>query len=125
MYAKRPFVGAQWFGASISLATSISLWLIIAAVAHCSTVSDDVLGPRFQCKQDSLGAYLIAYQRWPYDHAPFIGYWDSYDNKLAALVEEPYSKLFLMTAMAYLAWFRIVIFARNRHARKKVKSMNR
>jgi hypothetical protein len=101
------------------MTVSISVWLLTAAVVHCSTVSDDTLGSKFQCKQDSLASYLIEYKRWPYQHTPVLGYWDSYDNKLAMLVEEPYSRLFLTMAIAYLVWFRVVIYATNRHERKK------
>jgi hypothetical protein len=62
---------------------------------------------------------LISYWRWPYQHIPLLGYWDSFDNKLAVFVEEPYSRLSLTMAMTYLVWFRIAIFARNWHAREK------
>ena len=106
------------------MALSISIWLFTATVVHCSTAYD-IGGSRFQCKEDSLASYLIAYERWPYQHAPFFGYWDSYDNKLAVLIEEPYSRLLLTMAMAYLIWFRTVVYARNRRAhKKKAKSIN-
>jgi hypothetical protein len=110
---------SQWFGISASVIVSLSIWLLSATVVHCSTVPDDILGTKFQCKQDSLGAYLIAFQKWPYDHAPFSGYWDSYDNKLAMIIEEPYSRLSLTVAMAYLIWFRVAVYARGRHTRQK------
>lgn len=121
MYAKTwlPFVKTQWFGVSASTAVSISIWLLTATVVHCSTVSDDILGSKFRCKQDSLASYLVVYKMWPYDHAPFFGYWSFYDNKLVMLIEEPYSQLFLTLGIAYLIWFRIVIYARNRHAHEK------
>lgn len=112
------FIYSQRFGIPTSAGISILIWLIMATVVHCATVSDHVTGPKFQCRQDNLGTYLIFYQRWPYDHTPLFGYWDSYDNKLSLLVEEPYSKLFVTTVIAYLVWFRIVIFARNRYKGK-------
>jgi len=113
------FVKTQRFGVPASMAVSLSIWFLTAAVAYCSTVPDDILGSKFQCKQDSLAGYLIAYKRWPYQHTPVLGYWDSYDDKLAMIIEEPYSQLFLTMTMAYLVWFRTVIYARNRHDRKK------
>jgi hypothetical protein len=82
-------------------------------------VPDDVLGTKLRCERDSLGTYLIAFQKWPYDHMPFSGYWDAYDNKLAMIIEEPYSRLSLTMAMTYLIWFRIVIYAKNRQSRQK------
>jgi hypothetical protein len=91
---------------------------LTAAVAHCSTVYDDA-GSKFQCRQDSLGSYLISYGRWPYYHTPLFGYWDSYEDRLAMLVEEPYSQLSLTTSMTYLVWLRVVIFAKNRQAHEK------
>ena len=105
------------------MAVSISVWLLTAAVVHCSTVSNDT-GSKFQCRQDSLASYLIEYKRWPYQHTPIFGYWDSYDNKLATLIEEPYSQLFLMTSIAYLVWFRIVIYVRNKERKKRTASVN-
>jgi hypothetical protein len=120
------FVKTQWFGVSASTTVSVSIWLLTATVVHCYTVPDDALGSRFQCRQDSLASYLIVYERWPYQHAPLFGYWDSYDDKLAMLIEEPYSQLFLTVSMAYLIWFRIVVYAKNRLAReKKTASVNR
>jgi hypothetical protein len=119
LLGRASFVKTQWFGVSASVTISVSIWLLTAAVVHCSTVPDDALGSRFQCRQDSLASYLIAYERWPYQHAPLFGYWDSYDDKLAMLIDEPYSQLFLTVSMAYLIWFRIVVYARNRHAREK------
>lgn len=110
---------SQRFGVSASLIISFSMWLCTATVAHCFTVNDDTLGSRLLCKQDSLGNYLIVYNRWPYEHTPFLGYWDSYDTKLATLIQEPYSQLVLTLSIAYLIWFRIVIFSRKRHRTEK------
>jgi hypothetical protein len=98
----------------------VSVWLLTATVVHCSTVYDIALGSKFICKQDALGAYLIVYRKWPYDHTPFLGYWNFYDNKFAMLLDEPYSYLSLMLAMSYLVWFRIVIL-RNHNAGKKTQ----
>lgn len=109
---------SQFFGVSASIVVSISIWLLTATVAHCSTV-----GSVFQCERDSLAGYLIEFKAWPYQHVPFAGYWDYYDNKLAMLVSEPYSRLLLTVSMAYLIWFRIVIYAKNRqkrHARAEI-----
>lgn len=97
----------------------MSIWLLTATVAHCSTVNDDTAGSRFQCERDSLAGYLVEFKAWPYQHAPFVGYWDYYDNKLAMLVSEPYSRLLLTASMAYLIWFRIVIYAGSRRKRQE------
>ena len=126
LLGRASFVKTQWFGVSASVAVCVSIWLLTAAVVHCSTVPDEAFGSRFQCRQDNLAGYLVEYGRWPYQHAPFFGYWDSYDDKLAMLIEEPYSQLFLTVSMAYLIWFRIVVYAKNRLAReKKTASVNR
>jgi len=110
---------SQRFGFPASLIISISIWLCTATVAHCFTVNNDALGFRLLCKQDSLGNYLIVYHRWPYEHTPFLGYWDSYDNKLASLIQEPYSMLVITLAIAYLIWFRIALFSRKRYRAEK------
>jgi hypothetical protein len=126
MYAKTwlSFVSAQWFGVSVSITISILIWLLTATVVYCSTVYDDILGPKFRCTQDNLASYLIVYNRWPYQHTPLFGYWDSYDNKLAVFIEEPYSQLFLTMAIAYLIWFRVVIYTRNHAHERKAEGIN-
>ncbi len=48
-----------------------------------------------------------------------LGYWDSYDDKLAMIIEEPYSQLFLTIVVVYLIWLRTIIYARNHHGHKK------
>jgi hypothetical protein len=121
--ALAPLVRTQWFGVLASMSLSISVWLLTTSIVHCSTVSDDT-GSKVQCKRDTLGGYLIEYKMWPYQHTPFFGYWDSYDNKLAMLLEEPYSQLFLMTAMTYLVWLRIVIYVRSKNRKKRIASAN-
>lgn len=113
------YLQSQRFGFSASLIISILIWLCTATVAHCFTVSDDTLGFRLLCKQNSLANYLIIYNRWPYEHTPFLGYWDSYDNKLASIIQEPYSQLVLTLAIAYLIWFRIVLSSRKRYRAEK------
>lgn len=114
----------QRFGILASIAVAGLVWLSTAAVVHCSTINE-ATGPVFRCKTDVLIVFLLEHRTWPYSHAPFTGYWDSYDNKLASIIEEPYSRLFLAMVMAYLIWFRAIIYARNRHAHeKKAESVN-
>jgi hypothetical protein len=50
---------------------------------------------------------------------PFTGYWDNYENKLASIVAEPYSRVALTMAMTYLVWFRVVIHLRKRYGREQ------
>jgi len=107
------FIKNQKFGVLASILASLTIWLLTAQVVHCFTDNSG-----FLCKQDSLGSYLVAHKSWPYQHAPVFGYWDSYDNKLAVFIEEPYYLLFITTALAYLVWFRIVVYA-YRHQREK------
>jgi hypothetical protein len=104
----------QLFGISVSITVPVVIWFLSATIVHCSHVSDDSLGSKLVCKQDSLANYLIVTKKWPYQHIPFLGYWDSYGNKLAIIIEEPYSRLFVTLAMVYLIWLRIVIYARGR-----------
>lgn len=113
------FVKTQLFGISASVTVSMSIWVLSASVVHCFPVSEDIIGSKLRCKEDSIASYLIVYKRWPYQHTPFLGYWDSYDDKLTMIIEEPYSRLTLTVAMTYLIWFRIVIYARNQPARQK------
>lgn len=119
------FLATQRFGISASVAVAGLIWLITAAVVHCYTANAEATGPAFRCKTDALIVFLLEHRTWPYSHAPFTSYLDSYDNKLASIIEEPYSQLFLTMAMAYLIWFRIVVYARNRRAREsKPASIN-
>jgi hypothetical protein len=114
----------QRFGILASIAVAGLVWLLTSTVVHCSTINE-AAGPAFRCNTDALIVFLLEHRTWPYSHAPFTGYWDSYDNKLASIIEEPYSRLFLAMAMAYLIWFRAIIYARNRHAHeKKAESVN-
>lgn len=108
----------QRFGILASITVAGLAWLSTATVVHCSTINAEAAGPTFLCKTDVLIVFLLEHKTWPYSHTPFTGYWESYDNKLASIIEEPYSRLFLATAMAYLIWFRIVIYAKKRQEHK-------
>jgi len=44
---------------------------------------------------------------------PYFGYWDSYDNKFAPIIQEPYARLLVITAITYLVWYRTAIFLRS------------
>ena len=78
------------FGICASISIAAIFWLLTGTVAHCWSVGDGIGSLR--CKSDILITFLIEQQRWPYMHTPFLGYWESYDNKLAAVIFEPYSQ---------------------------------
>jgi hypothetical protein len=71
------------------------------------------------CEKDTLAIYLIERKTWPYHDVPFTGYWDNYDNKLASIVAEPYSRVALAMAMTCVVWFRVVIYIRKRYGREQ------
>jgi len=109
------------FGISASITIAALFWLTTATVEHCSHIGDGIGSLR--CKSDVLITFLFEQQRWPYQHMPFIGYWESFDNKLVSIVDEPYSQLALAGSITYLIWFRIVIYARKRsHVNPTIKA---
>ena len=71
------------------------------------------------CEKDAVAILLIEQKTWLCHDLPFVGYWDNYDNKLASIVAEPYSRLALTMAMPYLVWFRVVIYLRKRNGREQ------
>jgi len=110
------------FGICSSLAFAAIFWLTTANVAHCSHTGDEI-GP-LGCRSDALITFIVQQQRWPYQHAPFVGYWESFDNKLASIVYEPYSQFTLTASLALLIWFRIVIYLRNKSKFKPRMDVN-
>ena len=102
----------QRFGISASVAIAISFWLSTTAVHHCI---NDGERPTVLCEKDPLAIFLVEHKAWPYKDAPFTGYWDNYDNKLASIIAEPYSRLVLAMALTYLVWLRISVYIRKRH----------
>lgn len=100
------------FGICVSITIAAIFWLLAGTVAHCWSIGEGIGSLR--CKSDILLTFLIEHQRWPYLHTPFVGYWDSYDNKLASVIYEPYSQFALTAAISYLAWFRVVLFITKR-----------
>ena len=110
---------SQSFGIPASITLSMLVWLSLAAVVHCSTVSNDIAGSRFICKQDSLVQYLREYNTWPYQHVPYFGYLDSYGNKLMPITKEPYAMLFVLLTLTYLIWYRIAIYLRKHYAQQE------
>jgi len=112
----QPALLKQSFGVCSSVAVAAAFWLSATTVYYCYN-SQEVTGPN-GCKSDFLITFLLERQAWPFQHLPFVGYWDSYDNKLASIVYEPYSQLALAAAITYLCWFAFVTYARSRHDRR-------
>ena len=111
------FVLGQRFGISASVAIAISFWLSATAVHHCTNDGDR---PTIKCEKDPLGFFLLEHKTWPYKDAPFTGYWDNYDNKLASIIAEPYSRLVLAFAMIYLVWLRISVYIAKRQKKAAI-----
>ena len=101
------------FGICASISIAAIFWLLTGTVAHCWSVGDGIGSLR--CKSDILITFLIEQQRWPYMHTPFLGYWESYDNKLAAVIFEPYSQFAIAAIISYLVWLRAVLFITRRY----------
>ena len=117
----RSTLQSQRFGISASITIAALFWLTTATVEYCSHIGEG--NGSLRCKSDVLITFLSEQQRWPYQHMPFVGYWESYDNKLVSIVDEPYSKLILAGSITYLIWFRIVIYARKRsHINPTIKA---
>ncbi|MCI0563558.1 MAG: hypothetical protein MN733_34215 [Nitrososphaera sp.] len=102
----------QRFGVGASLTIAAIFWLSTTTVSYCLNAGEGIESLR--CKSDSIVTFIIDRQNWPYQHLPFFGYWDSYDNKLAAIVYEPYSQLATGAAIAYLLWLWIAMYIKKR-----------
>jgi hypothetical protein len=98
--------------ASIVIATSF--WLLTTAVNSCTGAEST-----FQCKKDVLATFLIEHKKWPYQDIPFVGYWDSFDNKFASFAAEPYSRLLIAGALVYLVWLRTIVYVEKKNIQRK------
>ncbi|MGI0029881.1 MAG: hypothetical protein ACREAQ_09260 [Nitrososphaera sp.] len=108
-----PILLKHSFGACASIAIAAAFWLSTTTVYYCHNVNEGI--DSHSCKSDVLITFLIERQAWPYHHTPFVGYWDSYDNKLASIVYEPYSQLTLAAGITFLAWLAFVTYVGKRH----------
>jgi len=108
-----PILLRHRFGICASITTAAIFWLLTGTVAHCWSVGEGIGSLR--CKSDILITFLIENQRWPYLHTPFFEYWESYDNKLASVIYEPYSQFAVAASISYLTWLRVVLFVRKRY----------
>ncbi len=102
------------FATYASVAIAISFWLSTTTVNSCSSING-TNELAFQCNKEVLGAFLIEHKKWPYHDLPFVGYWDSFDNKLTSFVMEPYSRLFLVGTLVYLVWFRVITYVEKKN----------
>ncbi|HEX2558282.1 MAG TPA: hypothetical protein VHK86_08155 [Nitrososphaera sp.] len=104
------------FAIFASIAVAASFWLSTTAVNSCS---NSIIGSTFQCKNDVLVVFLIEHKKWPYQDIPFVGYWDSFDNKFTSFAAEPHSRLLLAGVFVYLVWLRAIVYVEKKGIRRK------
>ena len=102
------------FAIPASIVIAASFWLLTTAVNSCTSVESAI-----QCKKDVLAVFLIEHKKWPYQDAPFVGYWDSFDNKFTSFTSEPYSRLLLAGGLVYLVWIRIIVHIEKKSIKRK------
>jgi len=109
------------FAISASIIIAASFWLSTTSVNSCSSVNNE---PTLQCKKDVLAVFLVEHKKWPYQDVPFVGYWDSFDNKFTSFVTEPYSRLLLAGALVCLVWFRVITYVEKRVGGKPASTVS-
>jgi hypothetical protein len=102
------------FAIPASIVIAASFWLLTTAVNSCTSAEST-----FQCKKDVLVVYLIEHKKWPYQDTPFVGYWDSFDNKLTSFASEPYSRLLIAGGLVCLVWIRIIVYVEKKSIKRK------
>lgn len=110
------------FVACASAAIAVSFWLSTTMVNSCSSING-ANEPTLQCSKEVLGIFLIEHKEWPYHDLPFVGYWDSFDNKLTSFVMEPYSRLFLVGGLVYLVWLRTIVYVEKKDVHDKATAI--